>query len=514
MKTKLILLLSLTIFCFAADKTEIELVKPTPHQLAFMDWEYGAFIHYGLNVYTGQEHGDGLAEASLFNPTSLDTDQWVKTAKALGAKYAVLTARHEGGFCLWPTKTSDYSIASSPYKDGKGDIVRDFVNSCRKYGIKPGLYHTTSHDAHNIYDSKRDAGKLKWGSKLMSQITEERMAEWTKEQRDAYVQRQVDQITELLTNYGDIYYIWNDHWNGQLTTEEDSVYNQVTNAAARAVTKKMRELQPHCLMLGADLETPGNESGQIVYPMWNCMDTVNNSQWSRGTAKIASTDVPNDYGLLETDSKTGHPLGKFWRSRECTTNTAFHYGGWFWHPPHVKKTAARPFKDHMQMYYRSIGLGGSAIINLPPDNRGLIPDDIVAAAEVFGKEIKARFANPIAEIKCVTKGDLVVSWKEPQEINTLVARENIGNGQRIAKYAYDAWIDGKWQPLTPANKLENWGPYPRNPGFETIGLKKIDRVDPVTTNKIRFRCTESVAGEAELRSLTVFKCASIDQRTE
>ena len=126
---------------------EKELTLPLQKQIEFADWEVGAFFHYGLNVYTGQQHGDGKEPPSKFNPTRLDCEQWVKAAKAMGAKYGCLTVRHEGGFCLWPSKTTDYTIANSPYKDGKGDIAREFVDACRKYGLKVGFYHTSDFDA-------------------------------------------------------------------------------------------------------------------------------------------------------------------------------------------------------------------------------------------------------------------------------------------------------------------------------------------------------------------------------
>ena len=499
--------------CNITNENKIKLARPTKQQLAFMDMEVGAFIHYGLNVYTGQEHGDGFEPASKFNPTDLDAEQWVLAAKALGAKYAVLTARHEGGFCLWPTQATDYSIANSPYKDGKGDIVRDFVNACRTHGIKPGVYLTASHDAHHIYQPE-DNGKVKWG-KASDGLADRRFAEMTPQQRQAYIDIQVTEMTELLSNYGPITYVWCDHWNAAATTPESTAYQQTTNAAWRAVTEVMRKLQPDCIMMGPDTWVPGNETGHVVYPMWNAVNTVDGTVWSRPAATKADHDIPNDYGLLETGALAGHPLGKFWRSRECTTNSGFHRGGWFWHPHNVKKTEARPLADHINLYYRTVGLGANTIINLPPDNRGQVPDDIVASAEAFGAEIQKRFANPIAELKRVKKSDIVeLKWKTPTEINTIVTMENIVNGQRVAKYTFDAWVDGQWVELKAANNLKAAKPYNPNPGFETIGHKKIDRVEPVTTNRIRFRCLESVVAPAEIRSIQVYNCAPIDQATK
>ncbi len=496
--------------CHAGGTGTVKLAKPTPQQLAFMDMEIGAFIHYGLNVYTGQEHGDGFEPASKFNPTDLDAEQWVLAAKALGARYAVLTARHEGGFCLWPSKATDYTIANSPYKNGKGDIVRDFVDACRKHGIKPGVYLTASHDAHHTYKPE-DQGKIVWGK---DHIADKRMAEWTPEQRQAYIDIQVTEMTELMSNYGPITYVWCDHWNAGKTTSENTPYQRTTNAAWKAVTEVMRKLQPDCIMMGPDTWVPGNETGHVVYPMWNAVNTVDETIWSRPASTKADQEVPNNYGLLETGVKTGHPLGKFWRSRECTTNTGFHHGGWFWHPPgHRRPTRARTLPEHINLYYRTVGLGANTIINLPPDQRGLVPDDIVTSAKAFGEEIQKRFANPVAELKKVRKGDVVeLAWNNPTEIDTIVTMENIVNGQKIAKYTFEAFVDGQWETLEPRNNLKAWKPYNKNPGFETIGHKKIDRVEPITTNRVRFRCLESVMQPVELRRLSVYNCESIDKR--
>ena len=486
-------------------------VKPTPQQLAFMDMEIGAFFHFGLNVFTGQEHGDGFEPASKFNPTDLDMDQWIRTAKAMGAKYAVITARHEGGFCLWPTKTTDYSIANSPYKNGKGDLVKEFVEACRKYGIKPGVYHTASHDAYHTY-KPQDRGKVKWGRPEPSCT---RFEEKTQEEREHYIQVQEEQMRELLSNYGKIYYVWCDHWNAAATTDEDIAYTQVVNEAFRRTTQVMRELQPDCLMMGPDTWVPGNEKGMVVYPLWNAVNTKDGTVWSRPAPTAADASSKNNYGLLETTALTGHPFGKFWRSRECTTNTGFHHGGWFWHPDHIKKTLARTLAEHLNLYYRTVGLGANTIINLPPDNRGRIPDDIAKSAEVFGAELRRRFAHPVFQCLEVKTGNSIeYAWEKPQKINTIVTMENIANGQKIAKYRFEALVAGKWVPLEPQNKLLGWKPYNSNPGFDTIDHKKIDRVKPVVTNRIRFQCLESFLGTAEIRSIAVFECAPLNQRSD
>jgi alpha-L-fucosidase len=461
----------------------VELAKPTPEQLAFMDMELGVFFHFDLNTFSTQEHGDGKESPSRFNPTALNCDQWVSAAKAMGAKYVVLTARHEGGFCLWPTATTEYSIKNSPYKGGKGDVVREFVDACHKYGLKVGLYHTAGVDARHTFTAPN--GKTHFGDDHGADDP----AQNGPAGLEKYTAMQVAQLTELLTNYGEISYIWSDHWSG--------------GGVWRAVTDTMRKLQPHCLMQGPDVTTAGNENGYVTYPMWNAINTVNGTIYSRGTITKADHSLPNDYGLLETDVLTGHPLGKIWRSRESDTTTAFERGGWFWHSG---KTAAKPLAEHVDLYYRTIGLGANLIVNLPPDDRGLIQDDLVASAKVFGDEITRRFSNPIAQLNDLPSGDMVeLTWAKPCNINTVVLREDLADGQKISAYTIEARVDENWIPLVPTNHFATAKPpFNSSPGFETIGIKKIDRVEPVVTNQIRFRCLKSVASRVKLRSIGAY----------
>ncbi len=502
MKRSCALLLTVLITVLMSNLTysqDIELAKPSPKQIKFADWEVGAFIHFGLNVFTNMEHGDGQHSPSMFNPTNLDAEQWVLTAKAMGAKYACLTVRHEGGFCLWPSKTTDYTIANSPYKNGKGDIAKEFVDACRKHGIVPAFYHTAAFDANATlgkYEGNLEL-PLKWGSTWSKAMGEAHRKD--PDLRKKLKKIQVEQMRELLTNYGPIGFMWSDHWDAK-----------DPNGVWRAVTDLAEELQPELVFMGPDSWVPGNETGHVVYPMWNAVNTVDGTKYSRPSANANDLTTKNDYGLLEGEVRTGHPLGKFWRVRECTTNTGFNYGGWFWHPDSIKRTAPKKHWEHLDLYYRTVGLGANVIINLPPDNRGLVPDDIVKAAEKFGDAINERFSKPIAELKTVASGDIVeLSWKKTKKINTIVTMENIANGQKVIKYTLEAYVDGKWQKLEPRNRVMGFKPYSNNPGYETIGHKKIDRVKPVVTNRIRFKCLESVVQPVEIRSLAVFNCDPI-----
>ncbi len=490
------LLLPLTA-CNAANEEMTELAKPLQKQINFADWEVGAFLCYDLNQFIHAEHHDGQEPPSKFNPTALDVDQWIRTAKSMGAKYAVITARHEGGFCLWPSKTTDYTIANSPYKNGKGDIVREYVDACRRHGIKVGLYHTASHDAHaTLGGDYKSWGKyelpLKWTTTWGQAMGEAHRRDPGLKER--YKKIQLEQMRELLTWYGPIDYMWSDHWNAK---DRGGVWY--------AISKLVEELQPDMVFHGMDAWVPGNETGHVVYPMWNAIDTEDGTIYSRPAPAKGDLTMKNTYGLLEGDVRSGSPYGKFWRMRECTTNTAFAYGGWFWHPDHIRKTYPRQLWEHLDLYYRTVGLGANTIINLAIDDRGVIPDNIAAAAKAFGDEVRRRFSDPIAKTRGIKKGDIVeLKWKKPSQINTIVTMENIVNGQKVAKYTLEAFIDDKWQTLDPRNRVMARKPYNNDPGYETIGHKKIDRFSPVVTNRIRFRCLEAITEPVEIRSMAVF----------
>ncbi|WP_404307604.1 alpha-L-fucosidase [Neorhodopirellula lusitana] len=481
-----------------------EIAKPSAKQIRFADWEVGAFFHYTLNPFTDQEHGDGQEPPSKFNPTELDVEQWILTAKSMGARYAVLTARHEGGFCLWPSKTTDYTIANSPFRNGNGDLVREFVNACRKHGLGVGLYHTAGFDANAAigkYEGDMEL-PLQWSTTWGKAVSEAFRKDPTL--RERFKIKQVEQMRELLTWYGPIDFMWSDHWDA---TDPNGVWRAVTNLA--------RELQPELVFMGPDTWVPGNETGHVVYPMWNAVNTVDGTENSRPAAGTGDQTTQNSYGLLEGDVRKGDPLGKYWRVRECTTHMAFHYGGWFWHPDHVKKTYPRQTWEHLDLYYRTVGLGANTIINLPPNTRGLIPDNLAAAAKKLGDEIRNRFSQPIATTNAVQTGDVVeLNWDQPQQINTVVTMENIEGGQKIAKYTLEAFVDGHWETLEPRNRLVAQKPYNGDPGYETIGHKKIDRVKPVPTNRVRLRCLQSITKPIEIRSLAVFDCEPITRTYE
>jgi alpha-L-fucosidase len=423
------------------DKEKVsKLAVPTPQQLAFMDLELGLFIHYGMNTYTGEGHGSGKQPPSKFNPTKLDCDSWMETAKAMGAKYVVFTAVHEEGFCLWPTTAHDYSVRKSPWKDGKGDVVREFVDACRRHGLKPCLYNTASHDAYNALRVEK------------GEITEEQ-----------YIEIQVQKATELFSNYGPITYTWQDHHS--------------PSEVWKRVDKKIAELQPDCLRFGPDVWLTGRKdkvwhphTGQVWHPLWYTVNTTDGSIYGR----------PDDQS-----KKQGIPGGKFFRPIEANTAIT---GKWFW------KGLQKPNVNKMEtLYFDSVGLGANFLPNLAPDPSGKMPDVVIEGAKAFGDRIRKIFSNPLGSTEG-TGAIVELDLGRESTVETVVTMEGLKTGQRIARYAIEAKIAGKWKEIA---------------SDQTVGHKKIDRLKrPVRTSRLRVVCLEVVPlakmEDVVIRSLTAY----------
>lgn len=461
MKTKTIILLVALIGLLGACKEEFIPAKPTQEQLAFQDMELGVFVHFSIDAFAERGTIPGQTPASAFNPTELDVNQWVLAAKQMGAKFMVLTARHEQGFCLWPTKTTDYSIQHSPYKDGKGDIVREFVDACRKHGIKPGLYTAPWIDSHweSIHAGYKggDTGDInKFNDPELYNKA------WEKEKT---------QITELMTNYGDLVLIWDDHF-GRSDALDDNHQGGKLRTFYADFNKLAHELQPKCLLLGRDIEHVGSEKGRASYPLWNSLNTIDGSLYT----------ISETY-KWEHDN-TGNPHGKIYRPQLSCTTDALSTGGWMWH----RYRKPQPLEVTMKSYYETIGRGASLIINFAPDRRGLVEDQVVEAAINFGKEIKRRFSDPILTSDS-KESKQVIRFETPTTISHVVTMEDISEGQRISAYTIEAKVDGKWQTIVNG---------------QTIGHKRIDHFEDITTTAIRFKVTDAVA-KPKMRRISVFR---------
>ncbi len=387
---------------------------PTKQQLAFMDWEVGVFFHFGIRTFhEGHTDWDGVPmDPAAFNPTALDAEQWIKTAKAGGATYAVLTAKHHDGFALWPSAYTAYSVKNTPWKGGQGDVVAEFIAACRKYGLKAGLYYSPA----------------QFGSRAMQ----------GKEYDDYFI----NQISELLTNYGKIDYLWFDGCGS-----EGHTYDEPRIIAA------IRALQPDIL----------------IFNMWD-PDT----RW-----------VGNEEGLAPPDAR--NTVNGAFLPYECDCKIRPH--NWFYSENDAD--TLRTAENLMGLYDLSVGRGGNLLINIGPDRRGLLPEADAARFAAFGEAVRNRFADPInANIK-QTGDAIVLSSDAAASPDTLVIMEDLINGEQIDAFRLFYEYPGGSVPLWEG---------------AAVGHKRIITFPPVLLQDDRRLRLEITAhtGEYTLRSVTLY----------
>jgi alpha-L-fucosidase len=376
---------------------------PSPQQQAWQDLGVGMFIHFAPNTWQDREYDDLSTPLAAINPEKLDTDQWVGTAVSMGAKYIVFVAKHAGGFCMWQTETTEYGIRNTPWRGGKGDVMGDLAASCRKRGIKLGIYLSPQ-------DAKHGAGT---GGRCR-----------TPEEQETYNALYRRQLTELLTRYGPIVEIWFD--GSQVVPVGDILQEYAPDA--------MIFQGPH-----ATIRWVGNEMGTAPYPAWNALPA---SDAKTGIATAMHGDRDGDVWLPnEVDVSMRRP-------------------DWFWSTTNQHRILS--LDELMDVYYRSVGRGTNLLINLTPDRTGLIPAPDVARAREFGNEVRRRFGRSVAETH--GSGRLIgLKLDRPTGVDHVILQEEIGQGERVREYALEGLADGKWillgtgtaightriQPITP-----------------------------------------------------------------
>ena len=314
------------------------MIKPSKQQLEFLDWEFGVFFHFGIRTfYEGHKDWD-MQEMPLeaFCPAQLDCEEWIKTVKEAGAKYAILVTKHHDGFANWPSKYTDYSVANTPWKDGKGDVVREFVDACRKFGVKVGLYY-----------SPADFG------------SHQRTAQ---EQDDFFI----DQIGEILTGYGKIDYLWFDGCGS-----EGHQYDE------KRIIQAIREMQPEILifnMWDPDTRWVGNEFG------------IANLDNRNVVKQVAFSVLTEEQDALEEERFL--PAECDCRMRDIN---------WFYSDLDID--TVKTLDELMGMYESSVGRGANLLINIGPDRSGRLPEPDAARLIEFGSEIRKRYDSPLAVMK-------------------------------------------------------------------------------------------------------------------
>ena len=430
---------------------EVKPVCPNPVQQAWAEAEIGVLIHLDMPVfkddYNWRKWGTH-PDASVFNPTELNTDQWMETASRLGAKYAVLVAKHCSGFSLWPTEAHEYSVKNSPWRDGKGDIVKDFIASCRKYGIKPGIYASTTANGYLHVDNP---GRVQQGSPV------------TQEEYNRIVEKQ---LTELWSNYGELFEIWFD--GGVLSRQQGGA----------DILSLVQKLQPQAIAFQGPYGHPnlvrwvGNEEGTAPYPCWATADSTTNAD---GTRVI--------------DGLNGNPDAPFWCPGESDFTLRWnksYQGGWFWHAG--EDSMMFSVDELMNKYVTSVGRNTNMLLGIVIDDRGLVPGADVQRITEFGNEIKKRFSHPL-EQTAGEGNEFVLSFKQPVTIDRAVVQEDISLGERVLQYTLSGFREGKWVELASGSN---------------IGHKHIDTFAPQTLEKVKLSVKQSKA-TPQIRNFAIYK---------
>lgn len=414
------------------------IVIPTPKQIEWADQELGVIFHFDMPTFVPNYNWRRFGthpSPSVFNPTNLDTDQWLNAAKGMGAKYAILVAKHCSGFSLWPTKAHEYSIKNSPWKNGKGDIVGDFVKSCRKIGIKPGIYASTSANGYCYVDNP---GKVQPGSKI------------TQREYNKIVETQ---LTELWSNYGKLFEIWFD--GGVLSVQEGGA----------DVSALLKKYQPDAIVFQGPkdhsnlIRWVGNEEGFAPDPCW-------------GTANATTKSD----GVVKVEGISGSSSGTIWCPGESDLtlrrNSSFQ-GGWFWKKG--QDDTLFSVNEMLRKYICSVGRNTNMLVGVVIDDKGLVPEADVRRLREFGDRIKRDFGNPIACVKGSGK-EFILSNPSQKNIHYIVLRENIAKGERVLDYKVEWDIGNGWELLFEGKSLGN---------------KRIIKVDGSIPLNVRLTVTKS-----------------------
>ncbi|MCY1719345.1 alpha-L-fucosidase [Prolixibacteraceae bacterium Z1-6] len=443
---------------------------PSERQMAWHEMETYAFIHFTTNTFTDLEWGYGDESTEIFNPTDFNADQIIGTLAKAGFKGAIITAKHHDGFCLWPTEYTEHSVKNSPWKDGKGDVVREISDACKRHGIKFGVYLSPWDRNHAEYGNEK------------------------------YISYYQDQLKELLTNYGDVFEIWFDGANGgdgyYGGSKESRKIDRSSYYQWEKVWETVRELQPNANIFsdaGPDLRWIGNEHGHAKDSCW----ATYTPEARDGESKAYAGTTKYWVGEYGTEN------GKFWIPAETDVSIR---PGWFYHASEDDKV--KTLEHLLDIYFASVGNGTSLNLNVPPDRTGQIHEtdsvrlmefkaylDKAFANNLFkGCKVKASYSRGTAySAKNLVDNNVDSYWATGDEqksasiefkldrnteINCIVLQEYIQLGQRITDFTVEVWENNQWKEVADGS---------------TIGYKKIVRFDSTTTNAVKVNIKNALA---------------------
>jgi alpha-L-fucosidase len=422
--------------------------RPSAPQLQWQRDELALFLHFGVNTFTDREWGDGKESPAIFNPAKLDARQWAKAARDAGFRAMVLTAKHHDGFCLWPSKTTKHSVESSPFRGGKGDVVREFVDACRAEGLRAGLYCSPWDRNHPAYgDSPR------------------------------YNDIFCDQITELLSSYGEIHEVWFDGANGEGPNGKKQVYD------FPRFWRLVKELQPNSVIFsdaGPDVRWIGNERGVAGETNWSTVDP-------------GIVTVPGLSGAEVMRSLTqGDRDGTVWRPGETDVSIR---PGWFYHA--AEDARVKSVDQLVGLYFTSVGRNSKLLLNVPPTRDGLLHPTDVARLAGMRARLKALFTDDLANgvrpvFRQTGERQATIDFDLGRTViaGITALRENIEGGQNVERYLIEGADDGGWNVIG---------------GGTTIGYCKLDRF--ASAHIRRLRVTIECLGTPREVTLGVFEGA-------
>ena len=445
--------------CSVSAQNVADVPIPTQAQLDWQSAELVAVFHYDLHVFDGKDYNQWenritpVADYNIFNPTKLDTDQWVKAVADAGFEIAIITATHETGFAIYQSDVNPYSMKALKWRDGKGDIVRDFVESCHKYGVKPGIYIGIRWNSfYGIFDFMVNGDN-----------------QFAKNRQQYYNRMAEGMVEELMSRYGDLAIVW---FDGGAHGPE---------LGGPDVLSVFEKYQSNCIFYHnsqrADIRWGGSETGTVPYPSWGTYPFP----YSHSTNQ--EVVLANDFQLL----KEGDPDGEYYMPAMSDAPLRGYNGRheWFWVAGDEEHIF--PLENLMNMYYKSVGRNTSLILGLTPDPDGLLPEPDVKRLKEFGEEIKRRFSDPVASVSGRGK-EIKLRLPRRQLINHVVIQENIAEGERVREFIIEGNTADGWQVIFEGS---------------CIGHKFIHRFDNMQVDEVRLRIPES-RGEPQIKTLEVF----------
>lgn len=435
---------------------------PSPQQLEWQQMELTAFLHFGINTFTDREWGDGKEDPALFNPTDLDAEQWVRELKEAGFKMVLLTAKHHDGFCLWPTKTTKHSVASSPWKDGKGDVVKELRDACTKYGMKFGVYLSPwDRNAECYGDSPR------------------------------YNEFFIEQLTELLTSYGEVHEVWFDGANGEGPNGKKQVYDW------DAFYKTIQRLQPKAVMaiMGDDVRWVGNERGLGRETEWSAT-VLTPGIYARSAENNSRLDINSQAKDLGSREMLENATELFWYPSEVDVSIR---PGWFWHENENGKV--KSLKHLADIYFQSVGYNSVLLLNIPPDRRGHIHEADVARLKEFAAYRQQVFADNRVQKgqkmwDAVSGDQREYELKSSSKINVVLLQEDIARGQRVENFRVEARVGGQWQLLGEGT---------------TVGYKRMLRFPTIEAEALRITIG-SARLEAHISNVAAYYAPDVEEQ--